>query len=112
MLQLLRCWWPSSMKGLAIALNTLSTALMVRLNKAYRNLMVDLHATNVKLIERTIRLTMHATGADADTARTALEQCQHQVKVAIIMLLKKQTADQAQSLLDQTNGNVRAALSA
>ncbi|MYM22812.1 N-acetylmuramic acid 6-phosphate etherase [Duganella sp. FT135W] len=93
-----------------IALNTLSTALMVRLNKTYCNLMVDLHATNVKLIERTIHLTMHATGVDADTARAALEQCQHQVKVAIVMLLKKQTAEQAQALLDHNNGNVRAAL--
>ncbi|WP_343730947.1 N-acetylmuramic acid 6-phosphate etherase [Duganella sp.] len=93
-----------------IVLNTLSTALMVRLHKVYGNLMVDLQATNAKLTERTIRLTMHATGADAATARAALEQCQHQVKVAIIMLLKKQTAEQAQALLDHTNGNVRAAL--
>lgn len=93
-----------------IVLNTLSTALMVRLNKTYRNLMVDLHATNAKLVERTIRLTMHATGTDADTARAALEQCQHQVKVAIVMLLKKQSAEQALDLLDHNNGNVRAAL--
>jgi len=93
-----------------IVLNTLSTALMVRLNKVYRNLMVDLHATNAKLIERTLHLTMHATGADADTARAALEECQHQVKVAIVMLLKQQTAEQAQALLDHHNGNVRAAL--
>ncbi|MYM69548.1 N-acetylmuramic acid 6-phosphate etherase [Pseudoduganella sp. FT55W] len=93
-----------------IVLNTLSTALMVRLNKVYGNLMVDLHPTNVKLTERTVSLTMHATGADADTARAALEQCQYQVKVAIVMLLKKQTAEQALALLDQTKGNVREAL--
>lgn len=93
-----------------IVLNTLSTALMVRLHKVYGNLMVDLQATNAKLTERTIHLTMHATGATAEAARTALEQCQHQVKTAIVMLLKKQTADQAQSLLDQHHGNLRAAL--
>ncbi|NVM76938.1 N-acetylmuramic acid 6-phosphate etherase [Duganella sp. SG902] len=93
-----------------IVLNTLSTALMVRLHKVYGNLMVDLQATNAKLTERTVRLTMHATGADADAARAALEQCQHQVKVAILMLLKNQGADQAQALLDQHDGNVRAAL--
>jgi N-acetylmuramic acid 6-phosphate etherase len=93
-----------------IVLNTLSTALMVRLHKVYGNLMVDLQATNAKLIERTIHLTMHATGATAEAARAALEQCQHQVKTAIVMLLKKQTADQAQSLLDQNHGNLRAAL--
>lgn len=93
-----------------IVLNTVSSALMVRLNKVYRNLMVDLHATNAKLTERTVRLTMHATGADAAAASAALEQCQHQVKTAIVMLLKKQTAEQAQALLDHHHGNVRAAL--
>jgi N-acetylmuramic acid 6-phosphate etherase len=93
-----------------IVLNTLSSAVMVRLNKVYGNLMVDLQATNVKLTERTIRLTMHATGADADTARAALEQCQYQVKVAIVMLLKQQTVENAQVLLERTNGNVRDAL--
>jgi N-acetylmuramic acid 6-phosphate etherase len=93
-----------------IALNTLTSALMVRLNKVYGNLMVDLQATNVKLIERAVRLTMHATGVDAEAARQALEQCQYQVKVAIIMLQKHQTAADAQALLDHHTGNLRAAL--
>ena len=93
-----------------IVLNTLSTALMVRLHKVYGNLMVDLHATNDKLTRRAVHLAMHATGADEDTARGVLEQCGYQVKVAIVMLLKKQTAEQAQALLDQADGNVRVAL--
>jgi N-acetylmuramic acid 6-phosphate etherase len=93
-----------------IALNTLTSALMVRLNKVYGNLMVDLQATNAKLIERAVRLTMHATGADAEAARQALEQCHHQVKVAILMLKKHQTAADAQALLDHHTGNLRAAL--
>jgi len=46
-----------------IALNTFSSALMVRLNKVYGNLMVDLKATNTKLVRRAIRLTAFATGA-------------------------------------------------
>jgi N-acetylmuramic acid 6-phosphate etherase len=52
-----------------IALNTLSSAIMVRLNKVYGNLMVDLQPTNAKLFRRAISLTMRATGADEDTAR-------------------------------------------
>jgi N-acetylmuramic acid 6-phosphate etherase len=75
------------------------------LHKTYRNLMVDLHATNAKLKERAVRLTMHATGADATPRR---RQCQHQVKVAIVMLLKKQTAAEAQAQLDLHTGNIRA----
>jgi N-acetylmuramic acid 6-phosphate etherase len=93
-----------------IVLNTLSSALMVRLHKVYGNLMVDMQATNAKLVERAISLTMHATGADAGTARGVLEQCQFQVKTAIVALLKQQTVEQAQALLDAADGNVRSAL--
>ena len=93
-----------------IALNTLSSALMVRLHKVYGNLMVDLHPTNAKLLERAVRLTMHATGADQAAARSALEQSQFHVKTAIVALLKQLPADQAQALLDAANGNLRTAL--
>jgi N-acetylmuramic acid 6-phosphate etherase len=93
-----------------IALNTLSSALMVRLHKVYGNLMVDLRASNAKLAERAIRLTMHATGADAGAARGALEACQYQVKTAILMLLNQQTASAAQALLDRHTGNLRTAI--
>jgi N-acetylmuramic acid 6-phosphate etherase len=93
-----------------IALNTLSSALMVRLHKVYGNLMVDLHPTNVKLVERAVRLTMHATGADETAARAALEQSQFHVKTAIVSLLKQLPATEAQALLDAANGNLRTAL--
>jgi N-acetylmuramic acid 6-phosphate etherase len=93
-----------------ILLNTLSSALMVRLHKVYGNLMVDLHPTNVKLVERAIHLTMHATGATEAAARAALEQSHFHVKTAIVVLLKHLLADQAQALLDATDGNLRTAL--
>lgn len=93
-----------------IALNTISSALMVRLHKVYGNLMVDLQATNAKLVQRSVRLTMHATGADEATARATLEQCHYRVKVAIVALLNGQTTGQAEAVLAQTGGSVRAAL--
>ncbi|MYM93792.1 N-acetylmuramic acid 6-phosphate etherase [Duganella vulcania] len=93
-----------------VVLNTLSSALMVRLNKVYGNLMVDMHATNVKLVERAVRLTMHATGVDADIARGVLERCHFHVKVAIVALLKNTSIEDAQNLLDAADGNVRKAL--
>ncbi|MRV70891.1 N-acetylmuramic acid 6-phosphate etherase [Duganella sp. FT92W] len=93
-----------------IALNTISSALMVRLHKVYGNLMVDLQATNAKLVQRAVRLTMHATGVDEATARATLEQCRHHVKVAIVALLNGQTTEQAAAVLAQTGGSVRAAL--
>ena len=95
-----------------IALNTFSSALMVRLNKVYGNLMVDLKPTNAKLVLRAVRLTMFATGADEQAARAALEQCDYHVKVAIVALSKNISIDQARGLLETARGSVRLALSA
>ncbi len=95
-----------------IALNTFSSALMVRLNKVYGNLMVDLKATNAKLVRRAIRLTSFATGADEAAARAVLEQCDFHVKTAIVALSKQTSVDQARTLLEAARGSVRQALAA
>lgn len=95
-----------------IALNTFSSALMVRLNKVYGNLMVDFQATNAKLVRRAVRLTSFATGADEATARAVLEQCGFHVKVAIVALKRKTGVEQARALLDAARGSVRQALAA
>jgi len=95
-----------------IALNTFSSALMVRLNKVYGNLMVDLKPTNAKLVLRAVRLTMFATGADEHAAREVLEECDFHVKVAIVALTKKTSIDQARGLLEASRGSVRRALAA
>jgi N-acetylmuramic acid 6-phosphate etherase len=93
-----------------IALNTISSALMVRLHKVYGNLMVDLKPTNAKLVQRSVRLTMHATGVDEAVARATLEQCNFHVKVAVVALLNRQSVEQARAALEQAQGSVRAAL--
>jgi N-acetylmuramic acid 6-phosphate etherase len=93
-----------------IVLNTISSAIMVRLNKVYGNLMVDMKATNAKLVRRAVALTMHVTGADEASARVVLGQCGFHVKVAIVALMRKRTVADAQALLEQTHGSVRAAL--
>jgi len=83
---------------------------MVRLNKVYGNLMVDLKPTNAKLVLRAVRLTMFATGTDEAAARAVLEQCDFHVKVAIVALKKKTSIDQARALLAASRGSVRQAL--
>ena len=93
-----------------IALNTFSSALMVRLNKVYGNLMVDLKPTNAKLMRRTVNLTMLATGADESTARTALEACGFHVKVAIVAITRKINVAEAQVRLADARGSVRLAI--
>lgn len=93
-----------------IALNTFSTTLMVRLNKVYGNLMVDVRPTNAKLMRRTVRLTMHATGADEATASAVLEECRHHVKTAIVAIRLNVGVGDARARLDAAAGSVRAAL--
>ncbi len=93
-----------------IALNTFSSSVMVRLHKVHGNLMVDLRATNAKLVRRALRLTMTATGADEARARAALEASGARVKVAIVMLLAGVDATDAERRLDAAQGDVRAAL--
>jgi N-acetylmuramic acid 6-phosphate etherase len=93
-----------------IALNTFSSSVMVRLHKTYGNLMVDLRATNAKLVRRALALTRRATGADEAAAQAALDACGASVKVAIVMLKRGVDAAAAKALLEGTQGSVRAAL--
>ena len=93
-----------------ITLNTFSSSVMVRMNKVYGNLMVDLKPTNAKLVRRAIRLTMLATDTDEATAKATLEQCQFQIKVAIVAIEKKITLEAAMKRLEAAKGSVRAAL--
>ncbi len=94
-----------------VALNTFSSALMVKLGKVYGNLMVDVKPTNNKLVRRCINLTMLATGCDEAQAKEALQLCHYQVKTAIVMITRNLDEAAAQGVLKQVNGNVRLALS-
>ncbi|MEP7068075.1 MAG: N-acetylmuramic acid 6-phosphate etherase, partial [Usitatibacter sp.] len=93
-----------------IALNTFSSAVMVRLNKIYGNLMVDLKPTNAKLKERAVRLTILATGAAEERAREVLEASGFHVKVAIVAIRKNVAPGEARARLAAVHGSVRAAL--
>jgi N-acetylmuramic acid 6-phosphate etherase len=93
-----------------IALNAFSSAVMVRLNKVYGNLMVDMTATNAKLVKRAVSLTMLATGADEATARGTLERCGFQIKVAIVAIATQSDVEAARARLAAAKGSVRAAM--
>lgn len=93
-----------------IALNTFSTAVMVRLHKVFGNLMVDVRPTNAKLVRRAVRLVALAAGVDDPRAQSALEACGGEVKPAIVHLVKGVEPGQARLLLAAAEGSVRAAL--
>ncbi len=68
-----------------LALNTISTTLMIRTGKVYENLMVDLRATNEKLRDRAARIVSTLTGLDRAAAFALLERAEGSVKVAVVM---------------------------
>lgn len=90
-----------------LVLNMLTTVSMVKLGKVYNNLMVDVHASNTKLIERSIRIVQTVTGVDADSAKTTLKQADGSAKVAIVMLTKGVNRSDSVALLEKHRGFLR-----
>jgi N-acetylmuramic acid 6-phosphate etherase len=68
-----------------LALNTISTALMVRAGKVYGNLMVDVRATTAKLRDRAARIVATLTGLERSASFAALERAEGSAKVAVVM---------------------------
>ena len=93
-----------------MTLNALSSAVMVRLDKVYGNLMVDLKVSNAKLRRRAVSLTVLASGASHAEAERALAEAGDQVKIAAVMLRLGLDADAARSALGQVGGSLRAVL--
>lgn len=91
-------------------LNMLTTGAMIRSGKVFGNLMVDVEATNQKLIQRQKNIVIDATGCSTEEAELALKACNGQCKTAILMLLAELTAEQAQALLIEHKGFIRSAL--
>ena len=91
-------------------LNMLTTGSMIRSGKVFGNLMVDVEATNLKLVQRQKNIVIEATGCRAEDAEAALAACDGHCKTAILMILAELSAEQAKSLLARHNGFIRDAL--
>jgi N-acetylmuramic acid 6-phosphate etherase len=70
-----------------LVLNMISTGAMVKFGKVYQNLMVDMKATNVKLIDRACRMVVEATGTTREEAENVLKQTGYDVKPAFTSAL-------------------------
>jgi N-acetylmuramic acid 6-phosphate etherase len=95
-----------------MVLNMISTGAFVLLGKTYGNLMVDLQATNQKLVARSARIVAEATGCDAGTAERTLAACDGEAKVAIVVLAHRVDPPTARTVLLTHDGSVRRALAA
>jgi len=93
-----------------LVLNTLSTGAMIRLGRAYGNLMVDLMALSAKLRDRGERIVMECGAVDRVAARAAIAAAGGSVKLAIVMVRKGVDKAEAERVLAAAGGFVRAAV--
>jgi N-acetylmuramic acid 6-phosphate etherase len=93
-----------------IALNALSTSVLVQLGGAYQNMMVGMRPKNKKLRERAAVIVAQACQVSLETARESLEKAQWRIREAIVMVKRGCSLAEAESLLAKHNNRVRDAL--
>ena len=89
-----------------LVLNMLSTGTMIKLGKVYGNLMVDVKATNEKLVERAKRIVCEATGVERGQAEKTLKETNFDVKLAIFMILSGLNINDAKEKLSKNKGYI------
>lgn len=93
-----------------LVLNMLSTGSMIKLGKVYGNLMVDVKATNKKLIERAKKIVCEATGIEKNLAEDILSKTDYDVKLSIFMILSGLSLNDAREKLLENDGYIAKAL--
>ncbi|MEK3903754.1 MULTISPECIES: N-acetylmuramic acid 6-phosphate etherase [unclassified Paenibacillus] len=93
-----------------LVLNMLTTCTMVKLGKTYNNLMVDLKASNYKLVDRSLRIIMNTTGVDTQAASETLEKAGMNCKLAIMMIKTGLDAKAAEEALEANGGRLKQAI--
>jgi N-acetylmuramic acid 6-phosphate etherase len=91
-----------------VALTVLSSLVMIRLGHVYEGMMVDVEATNSKLLRRSETMLAQLTGRGGDEVREALRQAGGSVKLALL-LLQGAARDAATAALAAAGGDLRAA---
>ncbi len=94
-----------------MALNILSTGVMVRLGKVHGNRMVDVAVTNSKLEDRALRILRDLAAVERDQGALLLQQAGGSVKRALLMAITACTAEEATAALERHGGRLRDALS-
>jgi N-acetylmuramic acid 6-phosphate etherase len=93
-----------------LVLNMLSTASMIQQGKCYQNLMIDVKASNEKLIARALRIVIQATDCNEEEATIKLKESDYNVKLAILMILTDLNLTQAKQKLITKEGFLRLAI--
>jgi len=89
-----------------MVLNMLSTGIMVRLGKVYKNLMINIQAVNSKIYVRAARMVSAVTGVSEERAMEVLKECDFYPKIAITAILLNCDVKKAALLLEENNGDI------
>ncbi len=95
-----------------MALNVISTSVMVRLGKVYGNRMVDVAATNSKLVDRSLRILRDLADVPREQGMDLLREADGSVKLALLMASAGLDRDSAVALLEAHQQQLRPALQA
>ena len=93
-----------------MALNIISTSVMIKLGKVYGNRMIDLSVSNEKLVDRAIGILFDIGSVDKDTAVKLLNRTNGSVKLSLLIALSGMDVIEAKKLLNDSKGNLRTAL--
>ena len=93
-----------------MALNIISTSVMIKLGKVYGNRMIDLSVSNDKLMDRAISILFDIGSVDKETAVQLLKKTNGSVKLSLLIALTGMDVFEAKQLLDDSKGNLRTAL--
>ena len=88
-------------------LNMISTISMIKFNKTYKNIMVDLKISNNKLLDRGINIIAHSTKLSYKESATLLKKSKNNVKIAIIMNKLNLDYKKSKNILQRYNGSIR-----
>ena len=93
-----------------MALNIMSTAVMVRLGKVFGNRMVDVSASNSKLVDRSLRILQDLAAVERERGLALMDEADGSVKLALLIAAGDLQPGAARELLQKHNGQLREAL--
>lgn len=93
-----------------MVLNMISTGVMIKLGKVYGNLMIDVKATNEKLVERAKGIIIKCTGCTREVAEEYMNITGDDVRLSIFMILSNLNKKQSIDALNKNDNNIRKAL--
>ncbi len=91
------------------ALNIISTAIMIRLGRVYKGMMVDMQLSNAKLRKRAEKMVAGLAGCGEAEAAAALAASSGRIKPAVLVAMGRSLGD-AEAMLGANGGNLRQAL--